>query len=523
MSVELVKKSLLLNKGRKRECAQVIKERDLIVPDGKPDMQKVLQMDSRLNIEQMEVQQDRIIYKGKVELTILYVPENNNMEICTMKSTLPLDDFIIVEGVDPNHAVRLNYNIEHLHWNVLNERKVNVKSIIQLDVDATEPQTAEVAIECESDEPIQIRKQEVYFSKKGNLKEEKIIIKDDLAVPSGKPSIGEVLRTEISISDKETRRTDEEIFYSGNLNIASLYKAENDNETVEIMHHQIPFSGAVEYDRKDSEEFYDCDLEISEQYVQIIPDLDGEDRILEIEAVIKAETSTINGIKEQIIDDIYCPGKDIEITDSTNDYMNLIHKSDTCIPKKETISFEDTAPDNEVIYSICMKSMVEETDIEDKTLEVNGLVEVKVIYISQDTSQKLALTSTAIPFRQEIEVAEIDENSIAVVTSKVEDIKLLTQGKRELTVEFKICNNVEVYNKQPLYLLEDVELKDIDVEDLKQLPSMIIYTVKKGDSYWKIAKKYNTTLEEIKEINEIDLDEDIYPGQKIMILKKANY
>lgn len=523
MSVELVKKSLLLNKGTKRECAQVIKEQDLIVPDGKPDMNKVLQMDSRLHIEQMEVQQDRIVYRGKVELTILYVPESNPMEICTMKSTLPLEDFIVVEGVDQDHGVKLNYSIEHLHWNVLNERKVNAKVIIQLDVDATETQMAEVVIACDSLEPIQVRKTEVSFSKKSNLKEEKMILKDDLAVPSGKPSIGEVLRTEITISDKETRRTDEEIFYSGNLNIATLYKVENDDETIEMMHHQIPFSSGIEYERKDDEEFYDCHLEIAQQYVQIIPDLDGEDRILEVEAVMKAEASTIDAITAEIIDDIYCPGKDMDITDNTSEFMNLLHKVDTCIPKKETIVFEEAAPDNEAIYSVCMKSVIEDTVINNELLEISGMIEAKIIYMSQEATQKLASTSAVIPFSQKVEVPGIEEDSIPIVRSRVEDIRVLTQGKREVSVEFKVCNMVEVYNKKSLYLLEDVELVDIDIEDLKKLPSMIVYTVKKGDTYWKIAKKYNTTLEEIKELNEIDLDETLYPGQKIMILKKVNY
>ena len=523
MSVELVKKSLLLNKGTKREFTQVIKERDLIVPDGKPDMQKVLQMDGKLDIEQMEVQQDRIIYKGKADLTILYVPENNPATICTMKSTLPLEDFIIVEGVDKDHGVKLNYSIGHLHWNVLNERKVNVKAIIQLEVDATQTHTAEVVVGCESLEPIQTRKQNVYFSKKSHIKEEKMILKDDLAVPSGKPSIGEILRTEVSLSDKEIRRTDDEIFYSGNLNVATLYKVQNDPDHIEMMHHQVPFSSGIEYPMTDDEEFYDCALDIAQQYVQIIPDLDGEDRILEIEVVIKAEASTINGVRAEIINDIYCPGKNIEITDNTSDFMNLLHKVDTCIPKKETILFEETVPDNETIYSVCMKPTVEDIIIKENELEVAGSVEIKVIYTTQEATQKLASTTAIIPFTQTVEVMGIDQDSQPRVTSKIEDIRILTQGKREVVVEFEICNNIEVYEKQSLYLLEGVELEDIDPEDLKKIPSMVIYTVKKGDTYWSIAKKYNTTLEEIKALNEIDLETVLYPGQKIMILKKATY
>ena len=523
MSVELVKKSLLLNKGTKREFAQVIKERDLIMPDGKPDMQKVLQMDGKLDIEQIEVQQDRIIYKGKVELTILYVPDSNPMTISTMKSTIPLEDFIIVEGVDKEHGVKLNYSIGHLHWNVLNERKVNVKVILQLEVDALETHTAEVVVGYDSLEPIQVRKQDVYFSKKSNIKEEKMILKDDLAVPSGKPSMGEILRTEITISDKEIRRTDEEIFYSGNMNVSTLYKVQGEEEVIEMMHHQVPFSSALEYVREDDEEFCDCSLDIAQQYVQVIQDLDGEDRILEVEAVIKAEASTIDAVRAEIVRDIYCPGKKVEVTDKTCDFMNLLHKVDTCMLKKDTIIFEETVPDNETIYSICMKPVIEDTVIKENSLEISGLVEVKIIYTTQEATQKLASTSAVIPFMEEVEIEGIDQKAIPVVVSSVEDIRILTQGKREVAVEFKICNKVEVYHKEPLYILENVELEDIDIEDLKKLPSMTIYTVKKGDTYWSIAKKYNTTLEEIKELNEIDLDADLYPGQKIMILKKVNY
>ena len=522
MSVELIKKSLVLNRGIKKEYAQIIKEKDLIVPDGKPDMQKVLQMDGKLEIEQIEVQQDRVVYKGKVELAILYLPENNPIVICTMKGTIPIEDFMIVEGIDKEHAVKLSYSMEHLHWNVLNERKVNVKAIIQLDVSASQHQTVDVSVDCECKEPIQIKKQEVCFSKKGNLKEEKMILKDDLTVPSGKPNVGEVLRTDIQISDVETRRTDEEIFYSGNLNIATLYKVQNEEETIEMIFHKIPFSSAVECIREESEDFFDCHLSVAQQYVQVTPDLDGEDRILETEIIMKVETSTIGSVRAEIIGDIYCPGKDMVITDQTDDFINLLHKTDTCMLKKETISFEDTAPDNEAVYSICMKSIVEEKVIKDGQLELNGIVDVKVIYTTQEPAGKLAYTSTAIPFTQTIEVEDIDTNSIPMVVSKVEDVALLTQGKREVVVEFKICNKIEVYHKQSLYMLQGVEMSDIDLEDLKKLPSMIVYTVKKGDSYWSIAKRYNTTVDEIAAINEIDVNAVLYPGQKIMILKKVN-
>ena len=51
--------------------------------------------------------------------------------------------------------------------------------------------------------------------------------------------------------------------------------------------------------------------------------------------------------------------------------------------------------------------------------------------------------------------------------------------------------------------------------------SIIIYIVQSGDTLWKIAKKYNTTVDKLMEINEIEIPELIKPGDKIIIEGRA--
>ncbi len=47
-----------------------------------------------------------------------------------------------------------------------------------------------------------------------------------------------------------------------------------------------------------------------------------------------------------------------------------------------------------------------------------------------------------------------------------------------------------------------------------------IYTVQKGDSLYKIAKEYNISLEDLLSINGLDKENYIYPGQEIIVPKK---
>ncbi|MGN1032772.1 MAG: LysM peptidoglycan-binding domain-containing protein, partial [Intestinibacter sp.] len=57
--------------------------------------------------------------------------------------------------------------------------------------------------------------------------------------------------------------------------------------------------------------------------------------------------------------------------------------------------------------------------------------------------------------------------------------------------------------------------------DLSKAPSIIIYICKENDNLWDIAKKYNTTEEEIAQTNEINLNEDLVPGKCLILEKKV--
>ena len=65
--------------------------------------------------------------------------------------------------------------------------------------------------------------------------------------------------------------------------------------------------------------------------------------------------------------------------------------------------------------------------------------------------------------------------------------------------------------------------KDMTKEDMDAYPSMTVYQVKKGDDLWGLAKRYNTTVKDIQELNDIEMPDSLREGQKIIILKKVQF
>ena len=59
----------------------------------------------------------------------------------------------------------------------------------------------------------------------------------------------------------------------------------------------------------------------------------------------------------------------------------------------------------------------------------------------------------------------------------------------------------------------------LDMEALKKMPGMVGYVVQPGDSLWKIARKFHTSVEEIMETNGL-IGSTIHPGDRLILMKK---
>ena len=62
-----------------------------------------------------------------------------------------------------------------------------------------------------------------------------------------------------------------------------------------------------------------------------------------------------------------------------------------------------------------------------------------------------------------------------------------------------------------------------DEEKKSKKCSVTIYCINKGDTLWNLAKKYNTTIDEIMNINEIENQDELIAGKKIIIPGRCSF
>ena len=65
--------------------------------------------------------------------------------------------------------------------------------------------------------------------------------------------------------------------------------------------------------------------------------------------------------------------------------------------------------------------------------------------------------------------------------------------------------------------METIEAVPLDAEQMRNLPGMVGYIVKNGETLWDIAKRYRVTIPQLQAWNGLET-EQIQPGDKLMIV-----
>lgn len=520
MSFELIKETIEFDRIMGKESIQIIVEGDIIVPDIKPDILRVLQIDGKIDMDQVDISTDRLNYRGQIKANVLYVAENSERLVHNMSGNLSMNDFINMDGINKEMSYAIESTVEHMDYTLINSRKLNVKALITVNAKVLEKKKNEVIVGTDSSLPIQFQTRDFNYYRTVGNNQDRIIIKDELTVPVGKSNIQEVLNNTIRLSNKEVKVGDEVVTVKGDLNIRTLYAGAMGEKEIECIENNIPYNGTIECQGAGEKTYCYVDIKISNQDVQIKPDLDGEERILEIEVELQVNIKVISMEEIQIIDDAYCPRKEIQLKKESIPYQRLLNKSKEGITLSERIAIDSDAPDIDYIYNIEVKPKIEEVHLFEDKVALEGITEVKTIYMADDIETPICIYETMIPFKQNIviEGASIEKN--VDIKVDVDDILYTQESKKEFEINIVLNLDIEVIDEQKLEIIIDMIEAEIDPNILFSMPSLIIYMVQCGDTLWKIAKKYNTTVEELVAINDIENPDKIYSGQKLLIIKK---
>ncbi|MCL2841192.1 MAG: DUF3794 domain-containing protein [Defluviitaleaceae bacterium] len=518
---ELVREQVFLDQSVGNEEVQIMLEGDLIVPDIKPDMALLLQTEEQIIIDRTESGVDRVNYVGRLDLNILYVAKAADKSVHAISLSRALDDFVNVDGVTKDMWARTKGTIANIDYRVVNDRKVNYRAVVNISVAAERSDAHEMVVHISDVPENQLLKSNLSVNRTVENRVDRFSVKDQLILPSSKPNIREILQVSAGIINQDVRVAGGRVNISGALSITSLYRGDTEDSLIEFMENEIPFNGSIDISGAREEMLADVYLQVIDQHITVRPDDDGEDRVLEVELSVGVEMKVYSTESFTMLEDAYVINQQLTLAKTVVRYPQLVCVNRNQTPVKEVVTLGGTVPDMLQVFRVKGHAHMDEIKIIEDKIIVEGAINTDILYVAESDATPLASYRTVIPYRQVIEAKGADPSMRVDVTATIDHGAFNMLTPREAEVKFMLTFNTRVIDEEETRIVGDITFDDIDPETLASQASMTVYIVQPSDTLWKIAKKYNTSLDELISVNDIEQPGKIAPGQKLLILKRG--
>ncbi|MDR1000899.1 MAG: DUF3794 domain-containing protein [Clostridiales bacterium] len=518
---QLAREKINLDQNLEPESTQLLLEGDIIVPDVKPDMSQILSTDAKVTIDRTDVSADRVNFIGKMDLAVLYIAKGPDKPVHSMSITAPIDDFINIDGVTKDMWVDIKPVLANVDYKMLNDRKINYRAVVNVACAVQYQEDKDVVVNIEDVPENQLLKSKLKLNKTVENKLDHFGIKEQITLPSGKPNIQEIIQCITQLANKDIRIAPGRINISGDLLVSTLFKGDSDENFVELVDSEIPFNGSVDITGARDDMFADVNLTVQDQYVQVRPDADGEDRVIDVEVSIGVVAKVFSSEALEILEDAYSTDRSLNIKKETVRYPQLVCRNRNQTTVKEIVQLDNGSPDILQIFRVKGNLLIDEIKIIEDKVIVEGAIEADILYLAESDDTPLFSYQTVIPYRQVIETKGSANDMNVSLDVSIDHIAFNMLSKREAEVRFLLTFNAQVLEEKSVDVVNDIEFNAPDQSALDNQASMTIYVVQPGDNLWKIAKRYNNSLDDLLEVNGIENANKIFPGQKLLILKKA--
>ena len=517
MAIELVKEPLRINQAISEGVMQFAVQGDVLIPDIKPDVVKVLYIDGNISTENKETLQDRVIAEGAVNFRIIYQCNDEERPIRALNASLPFKEPIESIGIRPGMKISLDGDILNNEYDVLNERKIFIKAIAQITTRAMDVADISLITDVTGIDDIQKLKKGVKVCSYIGDGFDRCTAKHDVEIPENNPAIFEVLTSNARVT-KEVKLTDDKIIVKGEIRIITLYAAEDEENSIQTVECEIPYTQFVDIDGMSEDALCDVDVEVKEVNVRVVEDETGDFRILDYGIDLEFNARGYEWQERHAVTDTYSSSHKMEVESKEVVTSQMVCDLSSQIVVKDSVEVPE---DQQItkIYGVISKSAVPYVKVENDKVSVSGILYVWMLYCGgQDNSIKCS--KFEIPYNSEIEAKGAEAGMTYKAKVEVERCGFNMVSETEVEIRAVLCTYVKLYKESKVKVVNNIESTDIDKGAMDAQPSIIIYFVQSGDTLWKIGKKYHLAVEDLVKMNNIQNPNELMIGQQVLIPKK---
>ncbi len=508
MEVDVSKENLRINKLICEKKELIFVEEDMIVPDSKPDIINPINSNGNICIYKKEVMDEKIKIDGCVNTYIMYLPDSQNNNLRGLNVNVDFSKVINVPESKEGMTVIASMNIKDLECKVLNGRKINVRAGLEVKLKLYANEDVEIINEINNIEDIQILKESFNINSLLGSGNTRIYVKDTLNIDP-QDNLEEVLKTEINLVDNDIKISYNKILSKSEVEVKIMYLTQDNR--INTVQGKIPAVGFIDIQNVNEENISDIKNEIKN--ILIRPNA-AEEHSIYVEIEIETMCITYEKKEVSVIQDLYSPTKMLTLSQKriTTTSNKIVKDKNFTITSKTNIS----ELSNGNLLDVDILTNINNEKITSSKIIYEGELLVNFIFTKENNTVNNKVSK--IPFEVSIDNPIMEEqiylDTTMIITNKTFTVK--NGGDVECSVDIGVT--ADIFQSIGINIIDNIQVEE-NKEKSDDYDSLIIYIVQSGDTLWKIAKRFKSTVEDIAIMNGLDNPDKIFVGQKLYIPK----
>lgn len=458
---------------------------EIRLPDGMPDIGRVLTTLGQIIIRSKEWQGNTILLSGGVMAWTLYAPEDGT-EPRSVENWIPFQLKWDLTQKDREGPMRVVPLLRFADSRSLSARKMMLRAGVSAMVQAMYPMDAEVYAPGEIPEDVQLLKNTYPVTIPVESGEKTFLVDEETVLPDTGAPADKILGVMVHPEIGEKRVLSDKVIFKGMLNLHIVCRDQNGQ--VHSWDQTIPFSQLSELDRT-----YGTDAQADIQMAATSMEADmGEPGKIRIKCGLVAQYLIIDRYLLELIQDAYSPNREVGME------LGQLELPVVLDDRMEFVTAEQSIPgqSGQVADAVFLPDFPRKRQTANGyDLELNGLFQT----LYYDEAQSLQGASSRWEGRMSLNGSDTSSPMITV-RSPGNVQTMMSADALALSAQMQLRITSGIMEKIPMVIgLELGQLQEAD----PARPSVIVSCAAK-ESLWELAKRSGSTISAIRMANGIE-------------------
>lgn len=519
--IDVIKESIQNEQLIRENSSNNVLKGEYLIKDSHPDVYQILGIEAKATITNKETLADKIMIEGQINYSVMYLSEDES-KVTSINSVCLSEkfaDYLDLNNEEHKVICEVECIIEHIQASIMNERKIAIDGIRTTRWQLYKVEEFEFVKEIEGRDDIQVKRKSEEINQIKCEKNMELMGKSMIKVTMDKPEISDILKSSLNLHKKEVKLGDGKIYFGCYCKIEVLCKGKDEND-IFLLQDDIYLSKEEEAIGVSGDMLTSSQIDIVNYDSIVTTDDLGENRVINVEFMIKGSIKVLSKEVIDVIKDAYSPTQSIELTKKSYE-IGLIHG----VVPTEIIVKDNLYPKDEndkIACIVCATGcpIITDKSIEEDKVKIEGIIKASILYKTTEEDCKIDMCNGEIPFTSVVDLKGIKADMVSLCKVHLENLDATVEAntigiRATLSVLVKVCYKV---NKEWI-----VDITESEEEKECKKSSVTIYVVNVGDTLWDLAKKYNTTMDSLMQINELEGPESLVKGKKIIIPGKCKF